>query len=392
MAMSLNTGGGSGDPDVMLDINTTPLIDVMLVLLVMLIITIPIQLHSVNLNLPVGNPPPPLVEPEVVRIDIDNTNQVFWNGELVPTRAALEERFKQAATKQPQPELHVRPDRLSKYEATAAVMASAQRNAMTNIGIIGSVQFIDLRASALSRGRNAGQRASGALRSEDMDFARQQRDPKRHLVGLVTVVALHVLVIYGLMTGMARRAVEVIKKPVTATIVEEIKRPPPPPPPPPPKRIEPPKIPPPVQLPYIPPPEVPPPPPPPQAPAIVSAPEPPKAPYVIQPPPPPAPPPPVVAPPAPPPPKPAVQAAGVVCPQQEKPEFPREAYRRNIQQGEVEALLNIDASGKVTSVDITSSTPRGVFDRTVHDTLMSWKCVGQGEPVKARAIITFRMQ
>ena len=143
MAMSLNSGGGSGDPDVMLDINTTPLIDVMLVLLVMLIITIPIQLHSVNLNLPVGNPPPPLVEPEVVRIDIDNTNQVFWNGELVPTRAALEERFKQAATKQPQPELHVRPDRLSKYEATAAVMASAQRNGMTKIGIIGSEQFVE---------------------------------------------------------------------------------------------------------------------------------------------------------------------------------------------------------------------------------------------------------
>ena len=58
-------------PDVMIDINTTPLIDVMLVLLVMLIITIPIQLHSVNLNMPTGNPPPPLVKPEVVKIDID---------------------------------------------------------------------------------------------------------------------------------------------------------------------------------------------------------------------------------------------------------------------------------------------------------------------------------
>jgi biopolymer transport protein ExbD len=142
MAMTVGTSG-SGDPDVMLDINTTPLIDVMLVLLVMLIITIPIQLHSVNLNLPMGNPPPPLVEPQVVQIDIDKINQIFWNGELIPTRAALEQRFKEAAVQQPQPELHVRPDRLSKYDAVAAVMASAQRNGMTKIGIIGSEQFVE---------------------------------------------------------------------------------------------------------------------------------------------------------------------------------------------------------------------------------------------------------
>ena len=80
MAMNVS-GGGSADPDVMMDINTTPLIDVMLVLLVMLIITIPIQLHSVNLNMPVGNPPPPLVLPEVVRLDIDDASRVYWNGE-----------------------------------------------------------------------------------------------------------------------------------------------------------------------------------------------------------------------------------------------------------------------------------------------------------------------
>ena len=69
MAMNLSSGGG--DPEVMMDINTTPLIDVMLVLLVMLIITIPIQLHTVNLNMPAGNPPPPTREPVVVTIDID---------------------------------------------------------------------------------------------------------------------------------------------------------------------------------------------------------------------------------------------------------------------------------------------------------------------------------
>ncbi len=75
MAMNVGTGSASGDPDVMMDINTTPLIDVMLVLLVMLIITIPIQLHAVNLNMPTGNPPPPLVLPEVVKIDIDGTGR-----------------------------------------------------------------------------------------------------------------------------------------------------------------------------------------------------------------------------------------------------------------------------------------------------------------------------
>ena len=80
----MNVGtGSSGEPDVMIDINTTPLIDVMLVLLVMLIITIPIQLHSVNLNMPTGNPPPPLVKPEVVKLDIDATSTIFWNAEVV---------------------------------------------------------------------------------------------------------------------------------------------------------------------------------------------------------------------------------------------------------------------------------------------------------------------
>ena len=91
MSMNVGSGGSSGNQDVILDINTTPLIDVMLVLLVMLIITIPIQLHSVNLNMPTGNPPPPLVKPEVVKIDIDPTSVVYWNGEAVADRAALEE-------------------------------------------------------------------------------------------------------------------------------------------------------------------------------------------------------------------------------------------------------------------------------------------------------------
>jgi biopolymer transport protein ExbD len=143
MAMNVGPGSASGEPDVMIDINTTPLIDVMLVLLIMLIITIPIQLHSVNLNMPVGIPPPTDVKPEVVKIDVDGSNQVFWNAELVADRPALEERLRYAAAKQPQPELHLRPDKSAKYEVVAAVMASAQRLGMTKIGIVGSEQFIE---------------------------------------------------------------------------------------------------------------------------------------------------------------------------------------------------------------------------------------------------------
>ena len=141
--MAMNVGPASGDPDVMIDINTTPLIDVMLVLLVMLIITIPIQLHSVNLNMPVGNPPPPLIEPEVLKLDIDPQSRIYWNGEIVNDRKDLEERLTAAAAKQPQPEVHLRPDKASKYETVAMVMASAQRLGLTKIGVVGSEQFIE---------------------------------------------------------------------------------------------------------------------------------------------------------------------------------------------------------------------------------------------------------
>jgi biopolymer transport protein ExbD len=143
MAMNVGSGTATSDPEVMMDINTTPLIDVMLVLLVMLIITIPIQLHSVNLNLPTGNPPPPLVLPEVVKIDIDPSSVVYWNGLPLADRAALEENLKAASAQAVQPELHLRPDKSAKYAIVAGVMASAQRLGLTKIGIVGSEQFIE---------------------------------------------------------------------------------------------------------------------------------------------------------------------------------------------------------------------------------------------------------
>jgi biopolymer transport protein ExbD len=143
MGMNVGSGSGSGDPDVIMDINTTPLIDVMLVLLVMLIITIPIQLHTVNLNMPTGNPPPQQVKPEVVRIDIDAGSVVYWNGVGIASRAELEEKLVAAAAQPVQPELHLRPDKGAKYDIVAGVMVSSQRLGLTKIGIVGSEQFIN---------------------------------------------------------------------------------------------------------------------------------------------------------------------------------------------------------------------------------------------------------
>ena len=141
MGMNVGTGGGN-EAEVMIDINTTPLIDVMLVLLVMLIITIPIQTHAVKLNMPVGNPPPPTEPPQVVKLDVDFDGLVYWNGEVVDN-AALEQRFKAASTQAVQPEFHLRPNKLVTYKYVAHVMASAQREGVTKIGLVGAEQFLD---------------------------------------------------------------------------------------------------------------------------------------------------------------------------------------------------------------------------------------------------------
>jgi biopolymer transport protein ExbD len=141
MAMSVGSPS-SGDPQVMVDINTTPLIDVMLVLLIMLIITIPIQTHAVKLNMPVGNPPPPATPPEVVTVEVDFDGTILWNGDAVD-RPTLEARFRGAAAQPVQPEFHLRPNKLVTYKHVAHVMATAQRNGITKIGLIGAEQFLD---------------------------------------------------------------------------------------------------------------------------------------------------------------------------------------------------------------------------------------------------------
>jgi len=141
--MSMNVGSASGDDDVMMDINTTPLIDVMLVLLIMFIITIPIQTHAVKMNMPTGPSAPPPVPPEIVRIDVDFDGTVGWNGVIVTGRADLENRLSQLAALPNQPEVHLRPNKLVTYKHVAAVMASAQRLGVTKIGLVGNEQFMN---------------------------------------------------------------------------------------------------------------------------------------------------------------------------------------------------------------------------------------------------------
>lgn len=143
MGMNVGSSGAGSEPEVMMDINTTPLIDVMLVLLVMLIITIPIQLHAVNLNLPVGTPPPSDVKPEVVKIDVDAKSVVHWQGVPVASGADLEQKMNEVAALAVQPEVHLRPDRQARYEVVASILAATKRSGLTKIGVIGSEQFIE---------------------------------------------------------------------------------------------------------------------------------------------------------------------------------------------------------------------------------------------------------
>jgi biopolymer transport protein ExbD len=140
----MNVGSGSSanaDPEPMMEVNMTPLIDVMLVLIIMLIITIPKQNHSVNLNMPVGNPPPPTVEPVVITIDVDFDGTILWDSAVVPDRKTLDAKLMSVAAMADQPEVHLRPNKLVSYKYVAGVMASAQRLGVTKIGMVGNEQF-----------------------------------------------------------------------------------------------------------------------------------------------------------------------------------------------------------------------------------------------------------
>ena len=141
MGMHVGNTSSSGEPEVMMEINTTPLIDVMLVLLVMLIITIPIQLHSVNLEMPVGAPPTSLIKPEKIQIDIDDKSVVYWQG-LPVTAQELDAKMRAISHQEPQPEVHIRPNKISRYAVFANVLSSSKRLGLNKIAVIGAEQFV----------------------------------------------------------------------------------------------------------------------------------------------------------------------------------------------------------------------------------------------------------
>ena len=141
--MGMPLGQGGDEPEVMMDINTTPLIDVMLVLLIMLIITIPVQLHAINMDMPQASAAKPPSEPVVIKVEVDAANAIRWNGQVLADRAELNQRLQEAARAQPEPELHLRAHAKAKYETVAAVMAGAQRHGLHKLGILGAEQFAD---------------------------------------------------------------------------------------------------------------------------------------------------------------------------------------------------------------------------------------------------------
>ena len=138
MAMS----GGSDDGQPMMEINTTPLIDVMLVLLIMFIITIPIQTHAVKVDLPVNDPnqKQPPVDPVKNKVSIDPTGTVSWNGAPVDL-VTLQQYLEQSVAMNPEPELHFQPDPKAKYERVDQVLAVIKRSNVTKLGFIGNEQY-----------------------------------------------------------------------------------------------------------------------------------------------------------------------------------------------------------------------------------------------------------
>lgn len=140
--MSMSVGSSSED-DMMVEMNTTPLIDVMLVLLIMFIITIPVQTHAVKMNMPVNSNSTPPKPPEIIRIDVDFDGTIVWAGETITSRADLQTRLYRLSLLPDQPEVHLRPNKLVTYKHVAMVMAEAQRLGVTKIGIIGNEQFMN---------------------------------------------------------------------------------------------------------------------------------------------------------------------------------------------------------------------------------------------------------
>ena len=133
----------SANGNAICDINTTPLIDVMLVLLVTLIVSLPLMTHAVKLDLPHAPPLSDTIRPEVINLEIDSDGTVVWNGTALASWEQLEGYFRTEAQRSPQPEIHLRPDRRVNYDSVVKVLAAAQRNRMQKIGFVDTAQFKD---------------------------------------------------------------------------------------------------------------------------------------------------------------------------------------------------------------------------------------------------------
>jgi protein TonB len=219
-----------------------------------------------------------------------------------------------------------------------------------------------------------------------MDYSQRHADPKRHLVGITVVILFHLLVVWALVSGLAKKVVDVVRAPIETKVIEEIKKPPPPPEvvvPPPPKLEAPPP-------PFIPPPEIQiATPPPPQPTITATTPTPPPAPVVSAP----APPPPAPAPPAPP--APATASAGVVCSNYASVmgdvAFPREAQRQGIERGEATIQFTLTASGEVKDIKALRSTHQ-IFARNSIRIVSEYKCQGQGRDLTVTVPFAYKME
>jgi biopolymer transport protein ExbD len=137
MSMTVSGAGGLEDEDKSIsEINVTPLVDVMLVLLIIFLITIPVITQSVKVDLPKAANIPTQTKPENINIAVDPQGNVFWNTALVPSQDALLERIKQVAVMDPQPEIHLRGDRATAYEHIGRVMVACQRGGIQKVGFI----------------------------------------------------------------------------------------------------------------------------------------------------------------------------------------------------------------------------------------------------------------
>ena len=134
--MAMNISQGGGDPEVMVDINTTPLVDVMLVLLIIFLITIPVVTQTVAMQLPKETNIARQTKPENIEISVNRDGDVFWNAQLVPDNEALFQRLKKIAVMVPQPEVHIRGDEKSRYESIGRVVFACQRAAIGKISFV----------------------------------------------------------------------------------------------------------------------------------------------------------------------------------------------------------------------------------------------------------------